>query len=208
MSAERVPVVGGTSDVTNVEIVLAVLDELGGATKFVDIEDVALGSYELAPDRFGWRTKKMPSRERVRMALVHANEHEQKRTGAVLVIQNKDLTAWKLTALGVAFVRENAPRTKKATGRGRAVPNAQSATARRVREIRRHGAFGRFLHGTPVAEMERFELADLLLCPPDAGVTGVQRKVDSAKAAALDVGDEQVVRFLDEVAKEVPQKWS
>ena len=142
------------------------------------------------------------------MALVHANEQQQKRTGAVLVVQNKDLTAWKLTAPGVAFVRENARKTEKATGRGRANPGPQSATGRRVREIRRHRAFGRFLHGTPVSELERFELADLLLSPPDASVAAVRRRVDSARAAATDVGDEQVGRFLDDVAKAVPQKWS
>ena len=39
-------------------------------------------------------------------------------------------------------------------------------------------------------------------------VSVVRRKVDSARAAATDVGDADVLRFLDEVTKEVGRKWS
>ncbi len=200
---------GGAGDITNVALALAVLDQLGGATKFVDIEEVAVAAFKLAPDRFGWRTKKeYPSWERVRIAFVHANQNEQKRTGGALVIQSKEGTAWKLSALGVEFVRENAARTEKATGRRRPASSAASASGRRVKEIRRHSAFSRFTHGTPVAEIERFELADLLMCPPDSSMVAVERKVDAARAAAVDAGDELVARFLGEVAKEVGRKWS
>ncbi len=77
-----------------------------------------------------------------------------------------------------------------------------------MREIRRHRAFRNFLNGTAVADIPRHELAELLLCPPDSPRETVRRKLDAAKAAAVNVGDDEVRRFLEEVHKEVDRKWS
>lgn len=196
-------------EVSNVILALAALDQLGGATKFVDIETVALEAFKTAPDRFGWRTKKeLPSWERVRTAFVHANQNEQRKSAKPLVISDTEGAAWKLTAEGVAFVRANADKTAAATGRKRAPASSASPSGRRVREIKKHPAYLKFTHGTLVTDIERYELADLLLFPPDSSAAVVRRKVDSARAAATDVGDADVLRFLDEVSKEVGRKWS
>ena len=197
------------NDVSNVVLALSALDQVGGAVKFVDIEDVALEAFKIAPDRFGWRTRKeFPSWERVRTAFVHANQSQQRRTAPVLVVSNTDGSAWRLTAEGVAFVRENAAKTEKLTGRKRARASSSSPSGRRVREIRKHRVFTKFAHGTPISEVARFELADLLACPPDSPIGAVKRKVDQARAAAVDVDDVEVVEFLGEVAKEVQRQWS
>lgn len=197
------------NDVSNVVLALSALDQVGGSVKFVDIEDVALEAFKIAPDRFGWRTRKeFPSWERVRTAFVHANQSQQRRTAPVLVVSNTDGSAWRLTAEGVAFVRENAAKTEKLTGHKRARASSSSPSGRRVREIRKHRVFTKFAHGTPISEVARFELADLLACPPDSPMSAVKRKVDQARAAAVDVDDVEVVEFLGEVAKEVQRQWS
>ena len=141
------------------------------------------------------------------MALTHANQNEQERGGLPFVVSKGD-SAWRLTAEGVAFVRENAPRIEAATGRARPAPSKSSPSSRRVREIRNHPAYVKFVRGSPVGDLARHEIADLLLCPPDASARSVQRKVDAAKAAAVDVGDEDLRGFLESVGKEVDQKWS
>lgn len=210
MSRERSPRLGEQPvEVSNVILVLAALDQLGGATKFVDIEEVTLEAFKVAPDRFGWRTKKQyPSWERVRSAFVHANQNEQRHGAKPLVISDTEGEAWKLTSEGVAFVRDNATKVESVTGRKRAPASAASPSGRRVREIKKHPAYAKFAHGTAVADIERYELADLLLCPPDSSAGVVLRKVDSARAAAVDADDKDVLRFLGEVAKEVGRKWS
>jgi hypothetical protein len=197
------------NDVSNVLLALAALDHLGGATKFVDIEDVAIEAFKVAPDRFGWRTKKeYPSWERVRTAFVHANQSEQRRGATALVISDTEGSSWKLTADGVTFVRKNAAKTAAATGRKRSRAGAASPSGRRTREIRRHSAFTRFLQGASVSDIERYELAEVLVCPPDSSAALVMRKLDVARAAALDVDDADVLRFLTEIAREVGRKWS
>jgi hypothetical protein len=207
----RDPILGTRepTEVSNVVLALAALDRLGGGAKFVDIEDVALEAYKGAPDRFGWRTKKQyPSWERVRTAFVHANQNEQRRGANPLVISDTDGSAWKLTYEGVSFVRDNAAKAEAVTGQRRAPVSAAGPAGRRVREIRKHPAFNKFVHGTAVADIERYELADLLVCPPDTSAAFVRRKINSATAAATDVDDKVVLQFLAELANEVERKWS
>ena len=200
--AEPVP------DVTNPALALAALDHLGGAERYIDIEDVAIEAHGLAADRFSWRTRReFPSLERVRTAFVHANQTEQRRGGPPLVISNRDGSSWKLTAEGIALARSNSARIQAATGRA-APARRTGRTSERVRQIRRHPAFGAFTHGTPVADIPRHELADLLICPPDSPADAVIRKVSAAKAAAVDVDDIEVKEFLDQVAGEIGRKWS
>lgn len=203
------PPTDAANDVSNVLLALAALDHLGGATKFVDIEDVAIEAFKLAPDRFGWRTKKQyPSWERVRTAFVHANQNEQRRSSPSLVISDTDGSSWKLTADGVSFVRKNAAKTEAATGRKRSRVSAASPSGRRVREIRKHPAFTKFSQGSAVSDIKHYELAEVLVCPPDSSATVWMRKLDVARAAALDVDDKEVLNFLAEIAKEVGRKWS
>ncbi len=42
-------------ELTNVEIVLLAVSDLGGEVKALDIEDVAIRAYEYAPEKFCWR---------------------------------------------------------------------------------------------------------------------------------------------------------
>lgn len=204
MPIERTSEVIRSGSVTNVTLALAVLHELGGAERFVDIEEIAYRLFELAPTRFGWRTREFPSWERARTALVHANQEARRRGKPPLAISNKDGEAWRLTADGVSVAREYAGDKLR-----RGVRTARAGKAAdKVREIRRHQAFIRYCNGTPATELERHVVADLLLCPPDVSLAAIQRKVDVAKAAAVAIRDETVTRFLEEVQSEVTRKWS
>jgi|SRR5208282_2664207 len=192
------------ADVSNVTIALAALERLGGAERYIDIEDVTLEAYSKAPDRFSWRTKhQYPSQERVRTAFVHANQREQKRGRGPLVVSKTDGTAWKLTSDGLVWVRQN-----NTTRSGRVAGGAGSMSTKRVRDIRRHHAFEAYRNGTPIAQIARHELAELLVCPPDAPREAVRRKVDRARLAAVDVRDDEVKRFLEEIDEEVARRWS
>jgi len=194
-----------TEAISNVTLALASLYQLGGAEGFVDIEDVALSAFTLSPDRFGWRTRRdYPSWERVRTAFVHANQGEKRRGRSPLVISNTLGTAWRLTAEGVAFVHAN----YRTFGPQEQLRRRSGKAADRVRQIRHHAAFVAFSNGTPVVDIKRFQLADLLLCPPDSSIASVRRKLDAAKAAAVEQGDVAVTHFLDNVAEVLGTKWA
>lgn len=193
-------------DATSVEVALAALDQLGGTTRYVDIEELTLAAFEAAPQLFRWRTRRdYPSPEKVRMALVHANEGAQKQGSQPLVISNKVGLAWRLTSAGVAFV---ATKAAPATGARRRTRNPASPTARRVRDLRRHDLFARWQQSRDIGDAPRHELADLLLSPPDSPAGTIFRKLDVARVAAADIDDSEVTEFLDAVANEVTHKWS
>ncbi len=42
-------------DLTNAQLIIVAVAELGGVANTVDIEDIAIRAYELAPTRFSWR---------------------------------------------------------------------------------------------------------------------------------------------------------
>lgn len=191
---------------TNQVVALSVLANLGGASRFVDIEEITLTAFELAPARYSWRTRpKLPSPERVRWALVHAN---QKSDNVPLVVQSKDGTSWKLTSEGVAFARAHAEemnRAKLAPPKG---GKEAGRASERVAQVRKHPLFRAYQQGAVVVERPRHEIADLLICPPDSPQSFMLRRVDSAQAAAADIDDDEVGVFLQTVESAVRRLWS
>jgi hypothetical protein len=187
---------------THQVVVLAVLARIGGADRFMDIEELTLAAFEVAPSRFSWRTRPdLPSPENVRWALSHAKQRD-------LVAQSMDGQSWKLTAQGVAYVRKHSGDLARANVAPPTAGKDSGRASERVAQLRRHAVYSAYAAGTPVADRERHELADLLVTPPDAPKALVLRKLDSARAAAEVVGDGDVLAFLDYVAKEVVRKWS
>ena len=130
---------------SNVYLTLKILYRLGGAERFVDIEDVAAEAYALAPDRFGWRTRPWASWERVRTAFVHANQQARARRQPRLVVSNREGDAWRLTAAGVEAARVTSTDDSLPSEASAQPPRRGSVrSAERVRQIRRHPAFLQF----------------------------------------------------------------
>jgi hypothetical protein len=93
--------------VSNVEVVTIAVYQLGGMTRSVNTEDVAVRANKLAPGRFTWR--KYPdqiSLQDVRFALENA---KRAHCGYVLGDSNE---GWMLTEVGVLFARRNGRRLK------------------------------------------------------------------------------------------------
>lgn len=196
-----------TEDVTNEDLVLAMLRQLGGAARYVDIEELTLALFEVAPARFSWRTRRdLPEREVVRFALVHANQRAR-REGRKPFLGSRDQSRqWRLTAAGVEESKLSAERSARALAGGQ--PSKQTGKShQRVSQVRKHAAFAAFSNGSPASDFTHDQLADLLLVPPDAPVLVAQGRLDGIRAAALDVADAGVVAFVDAVEKEVARKW-
>ena len=61
-------------EMNNRHIALLALLLQGGASKFVDLEDIAVMAYTLAPTRFRWNKYDYPSLEITRLAFKHWKE--------------------------------------------------------------------------------------------------------------------------------------
>jgi hypothetical protein len=109
------------NDISNVEIALFSLHELGGATKIIHTEHIAWESFKLAPERFSWRLpeyrkKKIPDKTPIRFAL----EQAKKRENGKLVkgraggdASGKESEGWILTQNGIDWINKNKSRIAK-----------------------------------------------------------------------------------------------
>jgi len=116
------------AQLSNVEVVTIAVYQLGGMTRPIDTEDIAVRANALAPARFAWR--KYPdqiSLQDVRFALENA---KRAHCGYVL----GDNEGWMLTEAGALFARRNGRRLKtEHAGRDRSTP-AEKKWRRRERE--------------------------------------------------------------------------
>lgn len=91
---------------TNAQIVTLAVSELGGATRAVDIEDVAILAYEIAPEKFGWR--KNPDRIDLRVVQYALKDSASRRKGTPL-LKGSLKHGYMLTTFGMEWIENNKP---------------------------------------------------------------------------------------------------
>lgn len=85
---------------SNTDIVLVILSDLGGDHKLIDIEDIAEGAWHAVPSRFSWpRHQQYPDLDAVDVTLRAAKKNDQLVTGS-----KKD--GWMLTSAGISRVEQ------------------------------------------------------------------------------------------------------
>lgn len=104
-----VPVSPGRSELPNHELVTLVVYLLGGASKRVDTEDVAVKANELAPGRFAW--KRHPDQINLEIIRVYLSDAKKQTKGGYLL--GSGLEGWCLTPKGLEFARQNIRKLSK-----------------------------------------------------------------------------------------------
>jgi hypothetical protein len=138
MSQEAISPTRMAEAISNTDIVLVVLDSLGGADRSVHIEDIAESAWEQVPGRFSWpKLQKYPDLDAVDVTLRAAKKNEGLAAGS-------KREGWMLTPAGVhrvgqrqAAVRDfierlgGAGRTENRRERG----GIDSSTARKLAQL-------------------------------------------------------------------------
>jgi len=103
-------------ELANWEIFVWALYLLGAESGLIDIEDVYEKCYEIAPNRFAWRTKKYPDSKKCNKALQEAGIRDPK-------LLTKTSDGWKrqLTVEGQEWVKKNTRRMGKMLGEDQVV---------------------------------------------------------------------------------------
>ena len=130
---------GADTGVSNTDIVLVVLDDLGGADRNVHIEEIAEAAWQQVPARFSWpKLQKYPDLDAVDVTLRAAKKNEG-------LVNGSKREGWMLTPSGIqrvsqrqavvhTFVEQQgrSGRTENRRERG----GADSTTARRLAQLR------------------------------------------------------------------------
>jgi hypothetical protein len=181
------------------ETIALILRELGGTTKRVNTERLAMLAAEIDPDRFAfilpeYRGLHIPDMERVGKALRHAKEAQYGNlvTGSTNRDPVKD--GWKLTANGVKRTRE----LLKISGNGQHKQKISNETRLALQRLKSHSTWKFYTRSNRVDKLGPYDFADFLEAMTDTPKDILSMKFNEVYRIALDAEDEKLLHFLDD----------
>lgn len=180
---------------------------LGGDSKRIHTEDIALKCFELFPSSFSWvKYPDYPDKDIVRMALMDARKekygaHVEGRAGrkhGLLAKTNRKPIGdgWVLTSHGIEWIRKNLKNLESIAGKGQ-LKNHRQKLLKQLKKIREHRLFIQYTDST-----ERFhpmigDIADLLRCRVDAEPEIWQNRLDRIRLQAESAEQHDVLEFIN-----------
>jgi hypothetical protein len=183
-------------EITNSDIFLWALDELGGSNDFVDIETIFWRCFELAPQRFSWRTRlDLPDYKKCSKALRDAEARRPP-----LLVKTGDSFGRQLSVQGQKWVEANAQRLRAQLKPGQVVQEPRRRPrSRMIAEVEQAPVFAEWRAERAVPS-EKWRMAELLRCSPDSDTDVWRNRLETLKAAAYAAGRKDLLAFLDTVA--------
>ena len=174
----------------NQDVFVWALFLLGGSERPIDVEEIYLKCFELAPARLGWRTRpEIPDYKKIAKALqsVEAKTH-------IGLIEKLDQYHRRLTLSGTQWISENRTVLESRYGSSPVAASMKSPHER----LRRRITDSPILHKD---EISLIEVAELLECSPASSSSVWQSRVTQMEVAAVTLGDEGLKAFLGRVRK-------
>jgi hypothetical protein len=166
----------------------------GGQHRWMDIEEIFLMAYQLAPSRLGWRTADHIADKLKCAKALQAIEHPTKSKHAGLLLRRGEYVR-KLSVKGVEWCRRYETVLSSLYGL-RQVPAANTQdSSRTIRQVETSEAFKRFVAAGKL-KVERWELAEALGCMSDSAQSVWMARLDRLEAAALANSRRDVSRFV------------
>jgi hypothetical protein len=188
--------VTNSAEPANWEIFLWALSELGGDADVRDVEEVYLRSFELAPNRFSWRTRSdLPDYKKCAKALRDAEARSP-----ALLVKTGDKYGRQLTVEGQTWVAENRTRLQQLLGEGAVVQAPKRRPSQRV--ITNAEASPTFVEWSKsgALPLERWRLAEFFRCLPDSPPSVWRHRLETLRSAANAADRKALLAFLDEVS--------
>jgi hypothetical protein len=184
--------------ITNTDLLLYAMYRLGGAGKYVDVEDVFMEMWRLAPARFSWRKYRQPNYKIMSQAIADLTRREE---GSDLLLGAGDTR--QLSAQGVRYVESRIELLQRfATGEEKAPPDRRPSQ-RVIAELAKQPLVREHLRGEGV-DLNRDEMAELLRCAPDSPRSVWRERLETLRAAAADGDRPELTEFLDQIERANP----
>ncbi|MEX2028003.1 MAG: hypothetical protein WD988_00705 [Candidatus Curtissbacteria bacterium] len=195
------------SFLTNIEIVLYALFLLGGTTKKIPYERIAIKSFELDRSRFSWRLyPEYPDAEITRKALSDA-----KRTKNGGLVRGRygratgDLVAdgWIFTPEGIIWVEKNRMRVAQSLGINQNQVN-RTEISKKLKELESSVAFKKYLHDNACMNIKPYEFTDFLNASLDTPPSILRDRIDKLSALAKTGKKQKLLDFITQCEKHFP----
>jgi hypothetical protein len=193
-----------SNELANIEIVLYALSALGGETKKIPTEKVAIKCFEIAPSKFSWRLyPQYPDMDAVRVALFDA----RKKIKGSLVIGRygkttgeKTRDGWLFTPKGIEWIEKNRKRISDILGDS-LKPTRRTGSGERLREMQRSAAYKKFIANRSCQDIRNYEFTDFLDANLDTPAHILRERLELARALAAQMKNGPILDFLNECEK-------
>lgn len=183
--------------VTNSDVFLWALYELGGADEFVDVEAAFIKAFELAPLRLSWRTRPdLPDLKKCSKALRDAEGREPR----LLVKQGAEMR--RLTVEGQRWIEDNFDRLVETLGGDRPVRAPRIRVPSRLVSHALQGPVFMAWSETRAITEHKWRVAEMLRCSPDSSRGVFRDRLETLRGAAYSAGRLDALEFLDALARE------
>lgn len=184
-----------STSANNQDVFLWALYLLGGSDRDVDVEEIYLRSFELAPKRYSWRTRPdLPDYKKTSKALqeIEAKSH-------VGLIHHVGQYTRRLTAVGSQWIELYLPIFESLYGSPMLVSASNSNEyVKKAKRVLEHEQFKKWKSNQ---ELDRFELADLFECTGASPSSIWVKRIDEYRRVAQITSNSDVNDFLDGVSE-------
>lgn len=188
---------------TNIDVVLYTLYLLSGTTKKVFTEDIAIKSFELAPQYFSWKLyPQYPNLDTVRIALFDAQK--QKNGGLVIgrygkAMSGKLADGWIFSPVGIVWIEKSKSRITKSLRTTHPVPRTDLGD--KIYKLENSTAYKKFIKDNSYSGIKPYEFTDFLDASLDTPAIILRERLGRAKAIAATAKRKKLLAFLDQGEK-------
>ena len=184
-------------ELTNVDIVLFALYQLGGIKKKIFTEDIARKCFEIAPSRFSWRRyPEYPDIEPARKSLMEARNQRvfvKGRAGEVRGVKPSD--GWIFSPEGILWLEKNLKRISFALGQTKKTVR-RTESSKRVAELESTVAYKKFINDNSCVNIKPYEFTDFLNISLDTPSSVFRKRIDAIRALAAYEKKEKLLIFV------------
>lgn len=185
---------------SNIDVALLALYDLGGAQKAIHAEDVALRCWKLVPERFSWKKyREFPDVEPARFALEDAAKPRYGELARLVLrkIAGKPQAHWMLTAAGVEYVHAHMEQFQALMAAPARIAAHHTESDQLVFSLEKHAAFKKYAATGTCDSVEPYEFTDMLRCSLDASPKVLRGRLESLKARLAAARKPKVIDFLE-----------
>lgn len=181
--------------ITNSDVFLWALYDLGGASDFIDVETAFIKAFDLAPLRLSWRTRPdLPDLKKCSKALRDAEGREPR------LLVKKGAEMRRLTVEGQQWIEENFDRLVDALGGDGVVRAPRTRVpSRLIGQALQSPVFTTWA-GTHAITGDKWRIAEMLRCSPDSSGPVFRDRLEALRSAAYSAGRLDALEFLDALA--------
>ena len=194
-----------TDPIPNREMVVYALSLLGGDSKPIHTEDIAVKCHDLFPASFSWtKYPDFPDKDIVRVALTDARKAQygalvEGRTGqqkghSAKTKRRPASDGWMLTSAGAVWAREKSS-VFESLGAVGELKSHRQWIPRQLSKVRKHHLFVAYLRNAKEFDPQIGDLADLARCRVDAAQSVWEGRFDALERKALAAGQDDIVDF-------------